>query len=89
MSDTITVTIKYFVSLKEKTGKREEAVGFQPGGMLTDIVAYLNAAYGISLPDRKIMAILNGKGWNQLPEKLATPLRDGDVVCLFPPVSGG
>jgi molybdopterin converting factor small subunit len=35
------------------------------------------------------MAILNGRGWEQLPLKLRTEIQDGDVICLFPPIAGG
>jgi molybdopterin converting factor small subunit len=35
------------------------------------------------------MATLNGKGWMQLPERIETPLVDGDEIALFPILSGG
>jgi len=32
---------------------------------------------------------LNGYGWNQVPQGLATEMHDGDEIALFPLLSGG
>ena len=88
MSD-VKVIIKYLVSIKEKTGRSQEEVSFPEGSVLRDLVDWLEKQYSLSLPDPHIMAILNGKGWEQLPLKLSTGLEEGDVVCLFPPIAGG
>jgi MoaD family protein len=85
----VEVTIKYLVSLADKTGKRKETMELDPGATLEDLSRRLNREYGLNLPDPRIMAVLNGKGWEQYPDKLETELRGGDTVMLFPPIAGG
>ncbi len=85
----IEVTIKYLVSLADKVGKRKETVAFKEGTTLIDIAEWLNAQYNIDLPNPRIMTVLNGKGWEQYPEKTATLLQSGDTILLFPPIAGG
>ncbi|MBL7205255.1 MAG: MoaD/ThiS family protein [Desulfobacteraceae bacterium] len=36
-----------------------------------------------------MLILVNGCNWRNLPERLDTELKDGDEVCLFPPVIGG
>ena len=57
--------------------------------LLTDVIDWLNNRYELGLPDSKAIGILNGKGWMQIPEKLATPLREGDAIGLMPIIHGG
>jgi MoaD family protein len=85
----VKVVIKYLVTVKERTGRSQEEVSFPEGSVLSDVVDWLKKRYSLSLPDPNIMAILNGRGWEQLPLKLSTGLREGDVVALFPPIAGG
>ena len=85
----VIVQIKYLVNLREHTGKSQEKISFPQGATLRDVAEWLNAHYNLSLPNPQIMAILNGKGWEQFPLKLDTKLQEEDVICLFPPVSGG
>jgi len=77
------------VNLKDRTGKRQEQVSFPQGSTLQNVAKWLNTRYALSLPNPQIMAILNGRGWEQFPQKLSTKIQDGDVICLFPPISGG
>jgi molybdopterin converting factor small subunit len=56
---------------------------------LTDVIDWLNKRYRLALPNSKTIGILNGKGWMQFPEQLATPLREGDAIGLMPIIHGG
>jgi len=85
----VKILLKYFISVRDKTGKKEESAEFSAGSTLADVAAWLNKHYGFTLPDPRIIATLNGKGWEQHQEKLSTELHEGDTVCLFPPISGG
>ena len=85
----ITVEIKYLSALRDRTGRRQEKVAFGENATLQDVADWLSTQRGMQLPDARVMATLNGRGWSQYPSGLATPLSQGDVVCLFPPVSGG
>jgi MoaD family protein len=84
-----TVLVKYLSALRDKTGKKEEKLELSEGSSLHDIASRLREKYGISLPDPKILLVLNGKGYNQYPGKLKTELKGGDTILLLPPVSGG
>ena len=85
----MTIQIKYMVSLRDRTGISREEGNFPQGSTLEHVAEWLNSRYEFSLPDPKIMTILNGKGWDQYPLKWATEIQEGDVICLFPPISGG
>jgi MoaD family protein len=89
VQDGVRITIKYLVTLRDRAGKSVEEVLLPRGSNLGDVARWLSEKYDIKLPDPKIIAILNGKGWDQLPAKYETRICDGDTVCLFPPVSGG
>ena len=83
------VQIKYLVTLRERTGKRQEQVNFPQGSTLQNVAEWLHEQYALALPDPQIMSILNGRGWDQYPQKWSTEVREGDIICLFPPISGG
>jgi molybdopterin converting factor small subunit len=53
------------------------------------VAGWLNEQYDLSLPGPQVMATLNGHGWNQFSLKLSTRIKEGDIICLFPPVAGG
>lgn len=45
--------------------------------------------FSITVPDLSLMSTLNGCGWIQVPQGLATEMYDGDEVALFPLLSVG
>jgi MoaD family protein len=85
----VAVHLKYLSALRQKTGVRREEVGFPEGSVLEDVVRWLRDKYEIDCLDRRLMLIVNGKGWKQYPGKLQTALNPGDSILLMPPVSGG
>ena len=85
----VSVQIMYLSALRDATGRRQEDVAFAPGATLQEVAAWLNARYALSVPSPRVMAVLNGKGWQQLPKKLGTEIENGDVIALFPPIAGG
>lgn len=89
MKDSTTVQIKYLASLRDRTGRRQEEVTFPAGATLGDVAWWLNRRYGLSLPSPQVMAVLNGRGWEQFPARLSTEVGEGDVIALFPPLAGG
>ena len=86
---TVTVTVKYLVSFRERTGSPQEEIALARGSTLRDLADVLRERHALSLPDEQIMAVLNGRGWGQLASEFATEVADADVVCLFPPIFGG
>ena len=85
----VTITIKYLVNLSEKAGRRKEEAAFPLESTLHDVIRYLKETRNIILPSPGILALLNGRGWDQCPNKWNTPVKNGDMILLIPPISGG
>ena len=84
------VTVLYFAGLREKLGCGREQVPLPPAatptvGALVDALRRREGPW----PD----AFSAGKPWrvavNQQMADLATPLKPGDEIAFFPPVTGG
>jgi molybdopterin converting factor small subunit len=89
MTEYINIRFKYIATIRDKTGRRGEAIRFLKGANLGDVEAWLKTRYSLSLQDPQIMLTLNGKGWNQHPQKLSTELTEGDMIFILPVISGG
>lgn len=93
----MTVTVKFFASFREAVGKEQEKVEgvSDVGSLLEELVRKFGEKMLVQLYEpgtRKLRGIVhilvNGRSINLL-EELKTPLKDGDVVAIFPPVAGG
>ena len=84
------VTLLYFAGLRESLGCSREQVTLEP--VPTSTVASLVESLR-KRDDRWNAAFSPGKQWrvavNQQMADLATPLKPGDEVAFFPPVTGG
>ena len=89
MDDIIDIRIKYLSAVRDKVGHREEHASFPENSSLKEVRNWLNKRYSLSLPDAAVMSTLNGIGWDQLPQKLSTKIKHGDIICIFPVISGG
>jgi len=85
----MSLTLLYFARLREALGTGSEKV--QPADSVTDVAELLDwlrargDAWSDELgPSRSLRIAVN-----QEMADLATPLRDGDEVAFFPPVTGG
>jgi molybdopterin synthase sulfur carrier subunit len=83
------VTVLFFASLRESLGTSREMVALSaPNATVSMLVESLRARDG-AWSD----AFAPGRNWrvavNQQMASLATPLRAGDEVAFFPPVTGG
>jgi len=83
------VTLLYFASLRERLDCAREDVALPPGTpTVGSVVEALRARDG-----RWSEAFAPGRSWrvavNQDMADLATPLKPGDEVAFFPPVTGG
>jgi molybdopterin synthase catalytic subunit len=85
----VRVQVKYLSAVRDLTGLREETAELPAGSRLRDLAAWLECRHGLKLPDSRLMAILNGKGWGQYSERMDTALCDGDEVFLLPIIAGG
>jgi sulfur-carrier protein len=83
------VTLLYFAGLRETLGiSREQFALEQGGGTVSALVDQLRNREG-----RWNEAFSPGKSWrvavNQQMANLATPIKPGDEIAFFPPVTGG
>ena len=83
------VTLLYFASLRESLGCSREQLALASGNStVSTLVEQLRSRDG-----RWTDAFAPGKSWrvavNQQMADLATPVKAGDEVAFFPPVTGG
>ena len=83
------VTLLYFASLRESLGCSREQVALPSGNStVSSLVDELR-----SRDSRWTEAFAPGRTWrvavNQQMADLATPVKPGDEVAFFPPVTGG
>ena len=83
------VTLLYFASLRERLGCSREQLALPSGNAtVSSLVDVLRNRDG-----RWTEAFAPGKSWrvavNQQMADLETPVKPGDEVAFFPPVTGG
>ena len=92
------ITVKFFTSLREITGKKEDEIQSPSIITLEELLAHLSKKYGKEFTeyifDEKgkvrtyIQILINGRSINVL-QRFETKLKEGDTVAIFPPVGGG
>ena len=94
------ISIRYFTTLREITDKKEEKLTFPENQepTISLVLKMLTDKYGkpfteyVFDPEGKVKSILQLliNGTNITTLKLQkTPLQEGDVLAILPPVSGG
>ena len=83
------VTLLYFASLRETLGISREQLALEQGAAtVSALIDQLRNRDG-----RWTEAFAPGKSWrvavNQQMADLATPVKPGDEIAFFPPVTGG
>jgi molybdopterin converting factor small subunit len=79
-SKTITITVKFFATLRE-FGPEKEVLTIPENSE----VKILFDKYKIPNDQRRAIILVNGR-----PHKeLKTVLKEGDIVSIFPPIGGG
>jgi len=95
------VYVRFFTSLRETVGKKEETIKFPKGEIITvdKVLKTLAQCHGESFVeyvyDSKtgevrgfLQFLVNGKSASTM-KGLETELTDGDVLAILPPVGGG
>ncbi|MFW5454633.1 molybdopterin converting factor subunit 1 [Thioalkalivibrio sulfidiphilus] len=77
----MSITVRYFASLRERVGRAEDQL--ETDGNDTAGGVWARAVPEEPMPDRVLIAI------NQEYADADHPVRDGDEVAFFPPVTGG
>ena len=85
----LTVRVRYLSAVRDATGTRSDDLRLAAGSTLESVSRWLEDRYSLIAPGPDLMCTLNGYGWNQVPEGLATKLHEGDEIALFPLLSGG
>lgn len=78
---TMKVTTKFFASLREQVGFADRQIELETGATIAD--AWRAATGQEQLPGSVLMAL------NMEYAKAETPVKDGDELAFFPPVTGG
>ncbi len=79
----MTITVKYFASLRELIGRSEENLELDNAVITVADVWSQVAGSDSNLPDNILSAI------NMEYVKLNAQVKDGDEIAFFPPVTGG
>lgn len=76
----MSITVRFFASIRERLGKGQDAIDCKGIATVMDV---WNRSAQIPLPENTLAAV------NMEYAKTDRPVRDGDEVAFFPPVTGG
>jgi len=95
---TFKVTVKFFTTLREITGKKEDQIEFSKTATVQSLLKQLSRKYGKEFNDYvydelgnvhgHLHFLINGQSITALRE-FRTRLKEGDQVAILPPVGGG
>ena len=95
---TLKVTVKFFTTLREITGKKEEQVEFSKAATVASLLKQLSKKYGKEFSDYvydelgdvrgHLQILINGRSITTM-QGFKTKLNNGDQIAILPPVGGG
>jgi molybdopterin synthase sulfur carrier subunit len=101
VNDSVRVSVRFFTTLREVTGKKEETLEFSRrvavtvDSALERLVELHGKSFAEYVYDHKtcevrgfLQFLVNGRSISSF-EGLNTKLSDGDVLAIIPPVGGG
>jgi molybdopterin synthase sulfur carrier subunit len=94
----VKVTVRFFTTLREITGGKEEQVEFPKPVSVSAVLTKLSKKHGKDFDDYifdelgdvrgHLQVLVNGRSVTTM-NGLRTKLKDGDQVAILPPVGGG
>jgi molybdopterin synthase sulfur carrier subunit len=78
------VIVRYYASFKDFTGRKEEKMEVPEGITIMEIRDYIKSRYKKIAQREIVLVALNGSFVS-----LDTVVHEGDLISIFPPVSGG
>ena len=95
---TIRVKVRFFTSLREIVGKKEEQIEFSRTVTVEELLRQLSQKYGKRFRDyvydekgevrSHLHFLINGQSTTTL-QGFKTQLKEGDQIAILPPVGGG
>ena len=95
---TIKVAVRFFTTLREITGKKEESLELLKPISVDALLRQLSKKYGKEFDDYMfdeigdvrghLQVLINGRSVSTM-QGLKTELKDADQVAVLPPVGGG
>ena len=95
---SIKVVVKFFTSLREIAGKKEELLELPKPMSVDALLRHLSKKYGKEFDDYMfdeigdvrghLQVLINGRSVSTM-QGLKTQLKDADQVAILPPVGGG
>jgi molybdopterin synthase sulfur carrier subunit len=95
---TFEVTARFFTTLREITGRKEDHVEFSKTATVSSLLKQLSRKYGKEFDDYMfdelgdvrghLQILINGQSVSKM-RGLKTRLKEGDQVAILPPVGGG
>ncbi|MEH6502317.1 MAG: molybdopterin converting factor subunit 1 [Cycloclasticus sp.] len=79
--NSMSIKVLYFASLKEQLGRSSEELNSADISTVADVWQQVSSGYDVS------QSVLHSV--NQEYAELSTPVKPGDEVAFFPPVTGG
>lgn len=76
----MSITVRFFASIRERLGKAEDVIDCRGISTVADV---WSRSAQIPIPDSILTAV------NMEYARTDHPVRDGDEVAFFPPVTGG
>jgi molybdopterin synthase sulfur carrier subunit len=76
----MSITVRFFASVRERLGKAQETID---SAGISNVADVWKQSARIALPDNLLAAV------NMEYARPDQPVRDGDEVAFFPPVTGG
>ncbi len=92
------VTVRFFTTLREITGHKEEYAEFSETATVNSLLRHLSKKYGkefdnymfdeLGYVHGHLQILINGQSVTTM-RGLKTKLKEGDQVAILPPVGGG